>query len=109
MTMPALLFEVRNQIAYLTLNRPAVHNALNPELVLQLADAWQRVNEDDAIRVAIVTGAGDKAFSAGADLARMIPLMTRARKAEDEWDTRMLADPRRGDHALLRGYDVDKP
>jgi enoyl-CoA hydratase len=109
MTMPALLFEVRNQIAYLTLNRPAVHNSLNPELVLQLADAWQRVNEDEGIRVAIVTGAGDKAFSAGADLARMIPLITRARKAEDEWDERLLADPRRGDHALLRGYDVDKP
>jgi enoyl-CoA hydratase/carnithine racemase len=35
--MPALLFEVRKQIAYLTLNRPQVHNSLNPEMVVQLA------------------------------------------------------------------------
>ena len=68
--MPALLFEVRNHIAYLTLNRPQVHNAINPEVMVQLADAWQRVNQDDDIRVAIVTGAGDKAFSAGADLGQ---------------------------------------
>jgi enoyl-CoA hydratase len=107
--MPALLFEVRNHIAYLTVNRPEVHNAMNPEAIVQLADAWQRVNQDDDVRVAIVTGAGDKAFSAGADLARMIPLLTGARKPEDEWDQRLKENRRLGDHALLRGYDVDKP
>ena len=107
--MPALLFEIRNHIAYMTLNRPQVHNSLNPELIVQLAEAWKRVNEDDDIRVAIVTGAGDKAFSAGADLGRMIPLLTGARKAEDEWDHKLLANRRQGDHALLRRYDVDKP
>jgi enoyl-CoA hydratase len=107
--MPALLFEVRNHIAYLTLNRPQVHNSLNPELIVQLAEAWKRVNEDGEIRTVIVTGAGDKAFSAGADLGRMIPLMTGARKAEDEWDEKLLANRKQGDHALLRHYDVDKP
>jgi enoyl-CoA hydratase/carnithine racemase len=107
--MPALLFEVRNQIAYMTLNRPQVHNALNPELIVQLADAWKRVNEDDDIRVAIITGAGDKAFSAGADLGSMIPLLTGARKPEDEWDEKLFANRKQGDWALLRHYDVDKP
>jgi len=107
--MPALLFEVRNHIAYLTLNRPQVHNAINPELVVQLAGAWKRVNDDSEIRVVIVTGSGDKAFSAGADLGRMIPLLTGARKPEDEWDQKLVANRKQGDWALLRHYDVDKP
>src|SRR5580704_2966203 len=107
--MSALEFEVRNHIAYLTVNRPQVHNALNPEAIVQLADTWVRVNQDDDVRVAIVTGAGDKAFSAGADLAKMIPLLTGARQPEDQWDNRLKENRRLGDHALLRGYDVDKP
>jgi enoyl-CoA hydratase/carnithine racemase len=45
---------------------------------VRLAEAWQRVADDDDVRAAITTGAGNKAFSAGADLARMIPLMTGA-------------------------------
>jgi enoyl-CoA hydratase len=107
--MPALLLEVRNHVAYLTINRPEVHNSFSPEVVLRLADAWERVNTDDDIRVALITGAGDKAFSAGADLGRLIPLMTGARKPEDEWDHKLAANRRLGDHAILRHYDVDKP
>ncbi|MGH7932914.1 MAG: enoyl-CoA hydratase-related protein [Candidatus Binataceae bacterium] len=107
--MPAVLFEVRSHIAYITVNRPQVHNSLNPEVIVTLAESWIRVNEDDDIRVAIVTGAGDKAFSAGADLGRLIPLFTGARKPEDEWDKRLFANRHMGDHALLRGYDVYKP
>lgn len=41
--MPALLFEIRDQIAYLTLNRPQVHNAIDPELMVRLAEAWKRI------------------------------------------------------------------
>jgi enoyl-CoA hydratase len=107
--MPALLFEVRNHIAYMTLNRPQVHNSINPELMVQLAEAWERVNADDDIRIAIVTGAGDKAFCAGADLGRLIPLTTGARPAEDEWDEKILANKHYAGAALLRGYDVYKP
>jgi len=107
--MSALLFEVRNHIAYLTLNRPEVHNSLNPEMIMRLVDAWERINADDDIRVVIITGAGDKSFSAGADLGRLIPLFTKARQPEDEWDRRLVSDRDRADHALLRGYDVFKP
>lgn len=107
--MPALLFEVRNHIAYITLSRPEVHNSFNPEMIMRLVDAWEQVNADNAIRVVILTGAGDKAFSSGADLGRLIPLYTKARRPEDEWDRRLLADRPRADHALLRGYDVFKP
>jgi len=75
--MPALIFEKRNHIAYLTLNRPEVHNSLNPEMLVSLAAAWKEIDGDDAIRATIVTGAGKVAFSAGADLGRLIPLFTR--------------------------------
>jgi enoyl-CoA hydratase len=107
--MPALTLEVRDQIAYLTLNRPHVHNSLNPEMIVQLAEAWERVKADDSIRVAIVTGAGDKAFSAGADLGRLIPLTTKARPPEDEWDHKLLANPQLREMALLREFELWKP
>jgi enoyl-CoA hydratase len=107
--MPALEFERRDGIAYLTFNRPQVHNAFNPELLIRLADAWQEVDRDDSVRAAIVTGAGKVAFSAGADLGRLIPLFTRARPPEDEWDRKLLDNRRAGDIAILRGYSVSKP
>jgi len=107
--MPAVLFEKRGHIAYLTFNRPEVHNAMNPESMVRLAEAWLEIARDDGIRAAVVTGAGKVAFSAGADLGRLIPLFTRARKPEDEWDTKLLENRRLGDIAILRGFDLDKP
>jgi enoyl-CoA hydratase len=107
--MPALIFEKRNHVAYLTMNRPEVHNSLNPEMLVRLAEAWKEIERDDEIRATIVTGAGKVAFSAGADLGRLIPLFTRARQPEDEWDRKLLAERKTGDVALLRGYDMDKP
>jgi enoyl-CoA hydratase len=107
--MPALLIEIRGEIAYLTLNRPQVHNAINPELMVQLAEAWKRVAEDDSIRVAIITGAGDKAFCAGADLARLLPLTTKERAPEDEWDHALLNTPGLRDIAMLHPFEMHKP
>ena len=107
--MPSLLFEKRGHVAYLTFNRPEVHNSFNPETIVRLAEAWHAINSDDAIRAAIITGAGSVAFSAGADLGKLIPLYTGARKPADEWDERLLANRRFSDSALLRSYNVDKP
>ena len=90
MSEPALLYEKRNGIAYLTFNRPQVRNALNPEAFCRLADAWQDYAADDSLRVAIITGAGERAFTAGADLGTFIPLLSGARAPEDEWDRRVL-------------------
>src|SRR3989304_7095420 len=84
--MPPLLYEKKGAIAYITFNRPEARNALDPETIVCLAEAWADFAEDPELRVAIVTGAGDVAFSAGADLMRLIPLVTRARQPEDEWD-----------------------
>ncbi len=107
--MPALLFEKRNHIGYLTFNRPEVHNSYNPEIIVSLAEAWHEIDRDDDVRAVIITGAGKVAFSAGADLGRLIPLFTGARKPEDEWDNKLLANRRLADSALLRSFNVDKP
>lgn len=59
-------------IAVITLNRPDKRNALDAAHYQALSEAWTRVRDDDAIRVAIVTGAGDRVFSAGADLTSWV-------------------------------------
>jgi enoyl-CoA hydratase len=106
--MPAVLFEKRNHIGYVTFNRPEVHNSFNPETLVLLSGIWSEAAQDDEVRVVIVTGAGKVAFSAGADLGRLIPLFTGARKPEDEWDRKLMENRRLGDMALLRGYDFPK-
>ncbi len=107
--MPSLLYEKRGGIAYITLNRPEVHNALDPEILCRLAEAWQDYGADDSLRVAIITGAGGKAFSSGADLGRLIPLFTGARSPEDEWDRRLMENRGLARLALLRGVELYKP
>jgi enoyl-CoA hydratase len=108
-TEDPVLFSIENGIASVTLNRPAKMNALTPEMLVRLDHAWQAIQDDSTVRVAVLSGAGHKAFSAGADLGRLTPLLTRARSAEDEWDEALLADPKLLNRALLRGIDVTTP
>lgn len=61
-------FEIRDRVAYITLNRPKAMNALNPELRCELSRHFDEVESNDEIWLAVVTGAGDRAFCAGADL-----------------------------------------
>ena len=68
--MPVLLYEKKDKIAYLTLNRPEAMNALDAELGEALREAWTDFARDDDVWIAIVTGAGDRAFCAGMDLVR---------------------------------------
>jgi len=107
--MPHLIYEKRDGIAVLTMNRPEKRNAISPQMLVQLAEAWIDFRDDADARVAILTGAGDRAFCAGADLARLIPLMTGARQAEDEWDGRVVGDAAVLPTALLRGFELYKP
>jgi enoyl-CoA hydratase/carnithine racemase len=95
----SLLFEVRDKIAYITINRPEALNAMDPETYQQLSAAWVDVRDNPDIWVAIITGAGDKAFSAGADLKKTIP---RQPEAWEFWQTQ--AEP-----ILNRGLEVWKP
>jgi enoyl-CoA hydratase len=62
-------------------------------MICRLADAMKAFAADPALRVAVVTGAGTRAFCAGGDLARTLPLLTGAIEPTDEWDRRLLADP----------------
>ena len=64
-----LLFDVNGGIARITINRPEARNACTFEMYEKLAHACEAVNSDDSARVLILTGAGDKAFSAGTDIA----------------------------------------
>jgi enoyl-CoA hydratase len=72
--MPSLgniLYEVRGGIAYVTLNRPKVLNALNTPTWGELRIAFEAAGENDEVRGVILTGAGDKAFIAGADIGEL--------------------------------------
>ena len=82
MTYQTLLFDLRDGIALITINRPDKLNALNDQVMAELADVAQRLATDDVIRGAILTGAGPKAFVAGADigdLAKQGPFDGKAR------------------------------
>ena len=63
-----VLYEVQNQIGWITLNRPEVMNAINQEMGREIVSACRQAEEDEDVRVVIFKGAGGKAFSAGLDL-----------------------------------------
>ena len=71
MTYTNLVFEVRDRIATITINRPDKLNALNRETLNELGIAFAQAAYDDAVRVVVLAGAGEKAFVAGADIAEM--------------------------------------
>jgi enoyl-CoA hydratase/carnithine racemase len=64
----AIRYEVADGVGTITLNRPDVHNAMNEAMRRDLHACFSGLITDDAVRVVVVTGAGDKAFSAGADI-----------------------------------------
>ena len=81
MTFTSLLFTVQDGIATVTINRPDKLNALSDAVIHELGEAANRIAGDNDIRAAIITGAGEKAFVAGADineLARLNALEARA-------------------------------
>jgi enoyl-CoA hydratase/carnithine racemase len=83
--MSKVLYEKRDRIAYVTLNRPEAKNAVDPEMHALLWQTWEDFRDDDGLDIAIVTGAGD-AFCAGADLKTFIPPWIKdatARKVRD--------------------------
>jgi methylglutaconyl-CoA hydratase len=66
--MPSVLLDKKDELAIVTINRPEVHNALNRSVLSELAQVVDELANDRQTRVVIITGAGEKAFSAGADL-----------------------------------------
>ena len=68
----AIDFSTTDGVAVITINRPERRNALDAAHYDALSKAWQRVRDEDAIRVAVITGAGDKSFCAGADIKSFV-------------------------------------
>ena len=100
---PHLLVEREGHVVTLTMNRPEARNAFGSEMLVRLADAWDLIDGDDEIRVAILTGAGGH-FCAGSDLKAMA-----GGWADDEWSARFKQDRDLHWKALLRSYRLRKP
>src|ERR1700756_1820420 len=71
-TFANIVYETKGPIAYVTLNRPKVLNALNKSVITELKTAFESARDDSSVRGVIFTGAGDKAFAAGADISEML-------------------------------------
>ena len=94
----ALLYEKREGIAYITINRPRALNALDPETFQELSQALLDFKDDAGSLVAIITGAGGRAFSIGADIREMLPALRGAHS--QEW---------RQPATIMRGLELWKP
>lgn len=95
-----------DSIAVITLNRPDKLNAMDAEMAVRLIELFEQVRDDRDIRVAILTGAGSRAFCAGGDLDAVIPIMTGARAAASHWEKRWLEARKSGGPFKT---DVGKP
>src|SRR5256884_613774 len=107
MSYEPLLFAVRDAIATITINRPDKLNALNDQVVDELAHAAERIASEDAIKGAILTGAGTKAFVAGADigdLAKQGPFDGKARALRGQAMLRRLETCGKPVIAAVNGY-----
>lgn len=100
--MPAVLYEKKEHVAIVTMNRKEALNAMDDEMMEQLSEAWMDVRDDRDIWVAIITGAGKTAFSVGGDLKTFLPRITETDLRDLQSDTRPL-------NAVLRGFDLWKP
>lgn len=103
--MPELIVEKDGPTLVVTMNRPERMNALSPEMIARMADAWVAASEDPEIRCIVLTGAGGN-FCSGADLRAMAG---DSGGAENEHAARVKADPSLHFKALLRSYRPTKP
>lgn len=96
-----LIYEKQDRLAYITINRPEAHNALDFETARELNDAFEDFRDDDNLWVAVLTGAGDQSFCSGADLKSAIPTLTRGQ--ED------FEDVLKGRGGITQNFDCWKP
>ena len=71
MSYESIIFAIEGDVAVIKINRPKALNAINADVLRELEDALDKVETDSAVRVLVLTGEGDKAFAAGADIAHM--------------------------------------
>ena len=97
--MESVIYEIRDRIAYVTINRPEAYNACDQPTYDRLADVWTDFARNDEAWVAILTGAGDKAFCAGSDIKKNFNSLPDPAES--------FAGAGRGD--LMRGLEIWKP
>lgn len=95
----ALLYEKKGKVAYFTLNRPEAFNAMNPEATQELSKALLDFRDDNDLWVGIITGAGQKAFCAGADIKSQLTYM------RDDVRGQTWREP----PTIMRGLELWKP
>jgi E-phenylitaconyl-CoA hydratase len=98
--MASVELKMEGQVAIVTLNRPEAMNSVDPEMRAALHQTWERIRTDDEIRVAIIVGAGEKAFCTGSDLKKTMP-------TQDSFARQVFAAPNSG--AIIAGLVTDKP
>jgi enoyl-CoA hydratase len=108
MSDPAVLVERDGHVVTVTLNRPHKKNAFDAEVLCRLCDAWDLIDGDDDIRVAILTGAGGD-FSAGADLDRLVGALLSGEPAESEYEERIRTDVSLIFKGFLKEYRLATP
>lgn len=108
--MPARfeLPEAHPHVALVTLDRPDKANSLDPETLRDLASAWRRIAEDESIRCAVLTGAGERVFCAGMDMTTTIPASQRLARGE-RVEPEVFDALRDVPTALLAGFDLATP
>ncbi len=105
---PAVLIGRDGHVVTVTLNRPDKRNAFNAEVLCRCCDAWDLIDGDDEVRVAILTGAAG-GFSAGADLDRLVGAMARGEPPADEFEERIRTDGSIIFKGFLKQYRTKKP
>ena len=112
-----VIVEKKEHVLIVTMNRPEARNAMNLPLLAGLCRAWMRLRDDRDLWVAIITGAGEKAFSAGGDLKSFIPQAVgrteeiRQGKATLDWGEEDVSDlpANASTFAVLRDVEIFKP
>jgi enoyl-CoA hydratase/carnithine racemase len=102
--MEPILVERRGRVGLVTLNRPEKHNALSSALVNQLEHALQELDGDDGVGAIVITGAGERAFSAGGDMAEQVAALQEARAFPRVSASAVVRAAKKPTIAAIRGY-----
>src|SRR5258708_13575391 len=108
-TFTSVLYEKKGAIAYVTLNRPNVLNALNKTFIAELKTVFEDARDDPEVRGIILTGAGDRAFAAGADVSEILkdsPLEAEEKTRFGQAVTNLIENLGKPVIAAVNGYPV---